>query len=206
MPGKREAKKEDLRARLVESARALIHEQGLTNLRARDIAARAGCALGALYTVFADIDELILKVNSQTLHGMQQALSQEASRLDEGWHIFRKLSLAYLSYARDNQNLWSALFEHRMPDSTPVPDWHLGEHEFLIGFIAQPLADAMPEASVADISVRARTFFAAIHGVIALSLENRFIGLANEKLEAEVAMLADLLAQGATSFRQTTQT
>ena len=67
MTGKREAKKEALRQAIINSARQRIADSGLDELRARDIAKDAGCAVGSLYTVFSDVDDVILHVNSGTL-------------------------------------------------------------------------------------------------------------------------------------------
>ncbi len=46
MAGRREEKREDLKARLIYAARNRIADHGLANLRARDITQDAGCALG----------------------------------------------------------------------------------------------------------------------------------------------------------------
>ncbi|MGL3607998.1 TetR/AcrR family transcriptional regulator [Rhizobium sp. G187] len=188
-------KKEDLKTRLIAAATELIQEQGLKGLRARDIAERAGSALGSLYTVFEDLDALVLTVNSGTLKRMETALSEAIAEAEAIDQIYASLSLAYLRFAVSNRNLWFALFEHRMPEGVAVPDWHIAEHAFLIGFIAAPLARNMPNASAPDIAIRARTIFAAIHGVISISLENRFVGIAPERLEQEVETLARLLAK-----------
>ena len=52
-----------LRDRLIDIAQEAIAARGLAGLKARDLAAAAGCALGAIYTAFDDLDELILRVN-----------------------------------------------------------------------------------------------------------------------------------------------
>lgn len=188
-------KKEDLKARLVAAGTDLIRDQGLKGLRARDIAERAGAALGGLYTVFSDLDGLILTVNSGTLKRLETALETAIPREAGIEDTFLSLSLAYLRFALAEKNLWAALFEHRMPEGVAVPDWHLAEHAFLIGLIAVPMAARMPEASAEDIAIRARTFFSAVHGVIAISLEGRFVGITPERLEEEVAALAGILAR-----------
>ena len=41
-----------LRDRLIDIAQEMIAAQGLDGLKARDLAAAAGCALGAIYTAF----------------------------------------------------------------------------------------------------------------------------------------------------------
>ncbi|KQU90419.1 hypothetical protein ASD00_03315 [Ensifer sp. Root31] len=197
MTDKRQAKKADLKARLIAAGTDLIREQGLKGLRARDIAERAGAALGGLYTVFDDLDALILRVNSDTLKRLETALNSAVTPSAEIEETFLNLSLAYLKFALTERNLWAALFEHRMPEGVPVPDWHLAEHAFLIGLIAAPLAPHLPDASAEDVAIRARTFFSAVHGVIAVSLEGRFVGITPELLEREVTVLARLLAHNA---------
>lgn len=188
-------KKEDLKTRLVAAGTDLIRDQGLKGLRARDIAERAGAALGGLYTVFPDLDGLILTVNSGTLKRLETALETAIPREAGIEDTFLNLSLAYLRFALAEKNLWAALFEHRMPEGVAVPDWHLAEHAFLIGLIAVPMAARMPDASAEDIAIRARTFFSAVHGVIAISLEGRFVGITPARLEQEVAVLARILAR-----------
>ena len=195
MTGKRQTKKEDLKARLIAACTELIREQGLKNLRARDIAERAGSALGGLYTVFDDLDGLILHVNSGTLKRLEASLGDAASPSAAIEETFLSLSRAYLRFALAERNLWSALFEHRMPEGVAVPEWHLAEHAFLIGLIAAPLSRQTPDAPRDEVVVRARTFFAAIHGVISLSLEGRFVGITTEMLEREVSVLAGILAR-----------
>ena len=188
-------KKEDLKTRLVAAGTELIRDQGLKGLRARDIAERAGAALGGLYTVFSDLDGLILAVNSGTLKKLETALETAVAPRAGIEETFLNLSLAYLRFALAEKNLWAALFEHRMPEGVAVPDWHLAEHAFLIGLIAAPMAARMPDASGEDVAIRARTFFSAVHGVIAISLEGRFVGITPERLEQEVAALAGILAR-----------
>lgn len=44
--------------------------------KARNVTADAGCALGALYTAFEDLDRLILQVNARILARLGAALRQ----------------------------------------------------------------------------------------------------------------------------------
>src|SRR5690242_9833006 len=112
MVGKRELKREDLKARLIEAARRRIAENGLANLRARDVTQDAGCALGGLYTAFRDLDELVLHVNSETLAMLEQELVTElADQHDPGMQL-RILAHGYMNFALGHRNLWTSLFEH----------------------------------------------------------------------------------------------
>jgi len=60
IPENPKGRRDQMRERVLEAAEAVISTKGLAGLKARDISARAGCALGAIYTVFEDLDELIL--------------------------------------------------------------------------------------------------------------------------------------------------
>lgn len=74
-------KREDLKLRLIEAARNRIAADGLSNLRARDVTQDVGCALGGLYTVFADLDDLVIHVNSATLKALEASLTLAEVRI-----------------------------------------------------------------------------------------------------------------------------
>ncbi len=56
IPENPKGRRDQMRERVLEAAEAVISTKGLAGLKARDIAARAACALGAIYTVFEDLD------------------------------------------------------------------------------------------------------------------------------------------------------
>lgn len=201
MAGKREMKREDLRARLIEAARRRIAENGLASLRARDVTQDAGCALGGLYTAFRDLDELVLHVNSATLGMLEGELVTELSGETDPAGQLRILAHGYLRFALANRNLWAALFEHRLPEGVEAPAWHLDKHMFLIQFIARPLAALNPNMSEEDLRIRALTLFSAVHGIISISLEGRFVGIPAGRLESELDDFVALLAAGAAAGR-----
>ncbi|MGO7165100.1 TetR-like C-terminal domain-containing protein, partial [Rhizobium johnstonii] len=109
----------------------------------------------------------------------------------------RNLAQGYLSFAVEHRNLWKALFEHFPPESSPTPQWHLNEHLFLMDVIAEPLAELQPDMPPEDRAIRARTLFGAVHGVVSISLEGRFVGLPLERLAREVDELVQTIAAGA---------
>jgi len=197
MTGKRELKREDLRTRLIEAARNRIDADGLASLRARDVTQDAQCALGGLYTVFADLDELVVHVNSLTLAALEQSLAISAVRDSPPTDRLRNLARKYLDFAIAHRNLWKALFEHRLPKNGTPPQWHLEQHLHLMDLIAEPLHELQPGLSDEARSIRARTLFGAVHGVISISLEGRFVGLPAARLAQEVDEFVTTFAAGA---------
>ena len=196
MKGKRAAVREDLTQRLLEAATARIDRHGLTGLRARDITSDAGCGLGTIYKCFTDLDDLILRVNSRTLARLDAALAEATNGLEAPADQLQALAQGYLGFAISNLNLWAALFDHRLPEGVPVPDWHLAEHETMFARVAAPLAALSPELDRLHLAARARSVFAAVHGIVALSLEGRFVGVDEDDLRAELKIIVGALVRG----------
>jgi AcrR family transcriptional regulator len=200
MAGKRETKREDLRARLLTAATARIEKAGVKGLRARDVTADAGCALGALYTAFHDLDELVIHINSRTLSKLGEALADASHAIGDPGDKLKCLAIAYVAFARENRNLWAALFDHRFPPTASVPQWHMAEQDALVRLIAAPLADLRPGLGEGELAVWSRTFFAAVHGIVSISLEDRFIGIPSGNLETELRRFVDILVAGAKAW------
>ena len=195
-PSKREAKKEALKAALLKAAYNRIEESGLENLRARDITADAGCALGGLYNAYKDLDYLVLYVNSKTLGRLGNELRRIAEVNVDPLERLVELARGYLAFACDNMNLWSALFDHRMPDGEEVPDWHLNEHAVLFEHIVEPLMLIDPDLTEAEVANLSRSLFAAVHGIISVCLQDRFIAVPVDELDKQVTEFVYIMVRG----------
>ncbi|MDG1281194.1 MAG: TetR-like C-terminal domain-containing protein [Pseudorhodobacter sp.] len=196
MQSKREANRADLRNRLIEAAEARIAADGLRGLKARDVTADAGCALGALYNVVEDLDQLIILVNSRTLARLGEALRASISEEATPPEKMQALGKAYVDFVLSNRKHWSAVFFHRLSTDAEVPDWHKQEHAVLIDNLIEPLAQMRPDLSPSALRVRAGTLFSAVHGVVQLSLHGRFVGTPPELLASEVRALIDAMSRG----------
>lgn len=196
----REEKKADLKARLIAAAEAEIAEHGLAGLKARAVTARAGCALGALYTAVEDLDMLVVEVNSRTLARLGASLSEAMAGATGPEAALQALAARYIDFALENRALWLALFEHRLPEGRDFPDWHRQEHAVLLTVIAPHLAALRPDLSGEALVLRGRTTFAAVHGVVHLALQGRFVGLPLQSLRAEVAALVETMTAGAAAL------
>ncbi len=194
--GKREEKKEVLRQALVKAAGHRISKLGLGGLRARDIAKDAGCALGSLYTVFTDIDELILHVNSNTLSKLGVVMEAAARRVDSPQDVLVALANEYLKFATENRNIWAALFDHRIPEGADEPEWHVAEHLVLMRWITIPLARLLPTLNENQLAVQARILFAAVHGIVSIGLHGHFVAVPRRDLESQLTQFIKRIIVG----------
>ncbi|MGY9048296.1 hypothetical protein P775_22540 [Puniceibacterium antarcticum] len=196
MDNNRTRKKEDLRMRMIDAAEAIIAEKGLSNLKARDVTAQAGCSLGAIYTVVDDLDELIMRVNSRTLKRLGTALHEALPQDSTPKQAMHLLAAAYVGFALENTTTWSAIFGQRLGEGTEVPEWHRAEYPVLIAEIIGPLSRLRPDLLSEQLRLRAQTVFAAVHGVVQLSIHGRFVGVPKEMLASEVDALVDAMTRG----------
>lgn len=198
MGNNREEKRADLRARLIAAVEDQITQHGIAGLKARAVTAQAGCALGALYNAFEDLDMLVMHVNSRTLarlgDTLKAALPGQGATPED---TMQALAGAYVDFACANRPLWIALFEHRLPAGRETPDWHRQDHAVLIEVILPPLRQLRPDLEDQALLLRARTTFAAVHGVVLLALQARFVGVPLSDLRQEVGALVLAMTRGA---------
>ena len=188
-------KRDALREKLIESAENQMKINGLTGLRARDITKDAGCALGGLYTAFGDLDDLVLHVNARTLDRLGAALEAAV-----GDHPPEKalltIALEYAHFAQENRALWDALFDHKSAKGEPAPDWFKDHQRAVMQRVVTPLHILQPKLPEADLHLRARTYFSAIHGIVSISLQGRFVGLPGDHLDAEISRFVGYILAG----------
>jgi AcrR family transcriptional regulator len=190
-----------LRTRLVDAAERTIAERGLAALKARDLAAEAGCAIGTIYNVFEHLDELVLAVGSRTLAMLDAALGAARSRApygstEEAIADLVRLALAYLDFAARHQVRWRALFEHRISGVHSLPDWFGEQQRVLFAQVEGPLSTLLPELDDDRRRILARTLFSAVHGVVALGLEEKLVSLPLADLRQQVVAIVRAVARG----------
>jgi AcrR family transcriptional regulator len=192
-----------LRERLLAAATRVIHEQGLGALRARDLARDAGCALGAIYGVFADLDELVLAVNDATLDRLDAALTAAVGAVDAGdgeaalaRTRIAAMARAYLAFARDEPRAWRALFEHRMAEGRPVPEGYSAHLRRLFAQLDGPLSVLRPDLDGERREALARTLFSALHGVVSLGLDEKLSVIGASGVAEDAETLVDVLLAG----------
>lgn len=188
--------REKLRDEVVALGVRLVETEGLDALQARRIAKEAGCAVGSLYNVFGDIDGLIAAINGVTLGKLGSALTIAQAACAGGTLKERllALALAYTRFAMENHRAWDAVFKHRRAAGSDVPPSYVADQMRLIGVI-----EGVIQGTAADADARARqarALFAAIHGIVALAMDDRLAGIARAELEDQVRFMVDVIAHG----------
>ena len=190
-------RREKLREALILAAGKSIAAKGLAGLKTRDLARDIGVANGAVYNLVEDVDELILRVGSQTLMRLDAALTAAESEGPAAPNaILVRSALAYCDFAAGNLELWRALFEHRMERGKPIPEWAIEEQMNLFRHIFRPLATLFPNRSPEELGVTARSLFSAVHRMVSLGLEQKLIAVPIAVLRREIATIVKATLTG----------
>jgi AcrR family transcriptional regulator len=197
-----------LKTALIDAAEAIIARDGLAAMRARDLAAAAGCALGAIYNAFEDLDAIVYAVNMRTLALLDRDLGEAMRRKSAAGDIAEdrdvgpdggrlvRLSLAYLAFAATHGPRWQALFEHRLRPGQTVPPWYVAEQNRMFRLVEEPLRAIRPGLAADRLSQLARTVFSAVHGVVSLGLEQKLGRIPPRRLRKQTAGIVMAIAWG----------
>lgn len=160
---------DDIKSRIVASARALYFERGPEAVTMRGVAERVGVTATALYRHFADKDAILREVMG------------EGSRL-LGSHLFRALEAptaldrlratadAYLEFAASQPQAYRALFE---PGAQEAEDGPVHRQR---GAVRRFLRDRVREAMAAGVLLEgdpdgvSTTMWALLHGLASLQM------------------------------------
>ncbi len=186
-------KSDETRRRVLDAAISLMREDGIDSVQIRTVANSAGCSVGSVYNHFKDADQLIIAVNSVTLEDIREAMSKAAENKPEPMARLKSLAGAYLEFAVSNTNAWRGLFSHHLPDGKRTPEEHRQQNIALLSFIADALKEINPGMADDALANRTRTCFAAMHGIVSISLEGRFVGLEGSNLKEEMDFAVERL-------------
>jgi AcrR family transcriptional regulator len=200
-------RRQQLGETLIGAAERAIAVQGLSGLKARDLAQEAGCAVGAIYNVFADLDELILRANLRTLARFEAVIeasgpsphaARESAPADAAVADLIRLAEVYLRFASENRLAWRALFEHRMAGGKSPPEWYLKEQVRLFRYIEEPLRALQLDLGDEERGLLARSLFSAVHGIVSLGLDEKLLALPSSILREQVETVVRAMGQGLT--------
>jgi AcrR family transcriptional regulator len=164
--------REELEALILRAGHAHLAEVGFARFSAREVAKRVGYSIGTLYNVWGSLDRLLAAINSHTF--TLWAAELRARLADGPEDRIAALVAGYFAFARAHTHLWTAIYDHRLPDGvTLTADDHArrGElTEIVVAEIARALDVTQPE----EARPLARSLVACVHGHCSLELTGAF--------------------------------
>jgi len=194
------ARRRKLRDALIHAAERAIEKEGLRGMKARELAYTVGCAVGAIYNVFTDLDDLIFAVNALTLEQLEKTLmvasDKNADPQADAIMTLVHLALAYTDYAAANRRRWRALFDHRLAEEKEVPTWYQAQLARLFVYIEEPLRRLAPEMAPLARMQLARSLFSAAHGIVRIGVEEKLQSIPLALVREQVTFMVEAFARG----------
>ncbi|MDO8900755.1 MAG: TetR/AcrR family transcriptional regulator [Phenylobacterium sp.] len=100
----------NLRAQLLEEARAIVEEGGVSHLNLRALAARTGIAAGSVYHHYSGKAELLSELAASGFHDLERRLTEAQASAREGRRI-ATLARAYFAFSRSDAALFGLMFD-----------------------------------------------------------------------------------------------
>jgi len=181
---------EELTDLVLSHVHTCLQEAPADQLSLRKLAKAVGYSPGTLINLFGSYAKLILAANARTLDTIADGLSHvmdEAKSDEEKLHRFAH---AYLDFAQRHPYQWQILFEHHLEEDEDIPEWQWNRINRLFDMIEHCLASLNPNASEDDRHEASRVIWASVHGICALSVDDKLF--AKESVSGD-SMITSLL-------------
>lgn len=187
--------RDEIKEKLILATLTQLEESGVHGVRARDLAKEAGCAVGTIYNLVGDLDDLILLASARTLEEFKEfaieryneAKTEDATERD----LLTALAGAYIDYARAHMKRWQANFEISFDeDSHYYHTYVTGQHQ-LIGIIVSVLHQISPKREERELFAIGRALWASVHGISMLAMSNPSHVLSRERILEQCHRIID---------------
>lgn len=152
----------ELKGLFVNEGWRQLSEVGLARFSARDVAKRIGYSIGTLYNVFQNYDDFLLAINVRTLSLWAAYLRERMVR--GGPDRIGSLVRGYFAFAAEHSRTWIAIYDYRVADGGPSPEWYQTLVADIIGIAAGEISTVLPDAAPSVIRSLARSLIATVHG------------------------------------------
>jgi hypothetical protein len=150
------------------------------------------------------MDALVAAVNSRTVARLEAAVAAAFARDPSSARPKRALTLlgqTYFEFVLANPRLWSAIFELGFRASKELPEWQVAEHVHLLGHIVRPLRMLLPEESDERLSLLAKSLFSAVHGIVSLGQQRRFMAVPPAEIAEQITFIVEAFCDGVVARR-----
>ena len=188
---------QSFRSRLCDSFIKLFAEKGYSAVTMRALAEDIGCSPMTPYRYFKDKEEILAAVRAAGFRKLSERLEAVAADGASPTQMAERAAKAFLDFARDEPNTYRLMYTNLQPDTEHHPQLEV-EITRARRNLAR-LAEIVPQvrSSGIDPSAVAQAYWAALHGVIQLHLNDAFDDAT--RFEEIVSVLLGILIEGGRS-------
>jgi AcrR family transcriptional regulator len=171
----RDRNREEMKAAILDAARAVMREEGVAALNLQEVARRVGVRAPSLYEYFpgkSAIYDALFRLGVRLFAERSELLAQTYPSV---WEYARASLEHYMTFAQDYPELYQLCFERPVPGFVPSEESMNESRQLLMGRAAQIVEQGLEHGSlVPGLSpVQTRDLFLAMtHGLTALHMAN----------------------------------
>ena len=161
--------RDELRERALDAARRVLREEGLAGLNARRLATDIGVAVGTLYNLFENFEEIVLRLNLETLEELEAVFAGRAVPPKDPREATLDIAREYLAFTAKNRNRWAATLDFKSVLSHSFMDEFPATISRLVAEVERAVAPLFPAGSEAERRLAAAVLWTSLEGISALS-------------------------------------
>jgi AcrR family transcriptional regulator len=172
---RKEKHKEDLRGKILQSARELFMTHGYEHTSIRNIAEKIDYSPTTIYLYFKDKDAVFYALHQEGFALLNQYF-KSLTLVSDPFERLKATSKAYIQFAIENGEYYDLMFIVRSPMNSLDKDcieWKEGDSafNFLVGTIQECIDKGYFKGMHTEIL--AFTVWAMVHGIVSLEIRNR---------------------------------
>lgn len=156
----------------LESARQIVAEEGIDGLSGRKVTRKIGYTIGTLYQLFEDMDDLVERMNVQTLQRLY-AHCQIDQSLDEVDEQLKELGQRFIEYVTMHPNEWYAVMSYRYKDNHTVSDAYNGAIQKLFGLMERVTLPLYADDERQEQSLDMALLWTSLTGLLGIAASER---------------------------------
>jgi AcrR family transcriptional regulator len=161
--------RDTLRERALAAARRILQEEGLKGLNARRLATEIGVAVGTLYNLFENFEEIILRLNLETLQEMEAHFVAQPALPKDPVAAMLGIAREYLAFTDRNRNRWAATLEFKSAAPHGFTDEFPATVSRLVAEVERAMAPLFPPGSESERRLAAAVLWTSMEGISTLS-------------------------------------
>lgn len=173
---RKERQKEELRTKILQTAKELFMEHGFEQTSIRNIAERIEYSPTTIYLYFKDKDDIFYALHLEGFILLNQYF-RALEHVTDPFERLKAISRAYINFAMENGEFYDLMFIIRSPikaiNKEGDAKWKEGKRAF--GFLINTIHECMQKGYFKgmDPEVLAFTVWSMVHGVCSLEIRNR---------------------------------
>jgi AcrR family transcriptional regulator len=158
-----------LRERALEAARRILTEEGLKGLNARRLANDIGVAVGTLYNLFENFEEIVLRLNLETLQEMEAHFASRPPLPKDPTEAMLAIARDYLAFTDRHRNRWTAILEFKSAGPHNFQDEFPASVSRLVAEVERAMAPLFQPGHESDRRLAAAVLWTSLEGIGALT-------------------------------------